>query len=205
MPSQTNEAMRPAARALDRRRHQRVGLAVLGRYMLATRQEYPCQSVDVSPGGLSLMTPVRGLIGERIVVYLEHIGRIEGQIVRHTEHGLALSITATLRKRDKLASQLTWLANRQSLGLPEDRRHERITPRHLAVQVKLANNREVTGRLVDVSLSGAAVTLGQPPEIGAAITLGRTPGRVVRRFEGGVAVEFLLPLSPDRFDENIIL
>ena len=104
----------------------------------------------------------------------------KGQIVRHTEHGLALSITATLRKRDKLASQLTWLANRQSLGLPEDRRHERISPRHLAVPVKLANNREVAGRLMDISLSGAAVTLAQPPEIGAAITLGRTPGRVVR-------------------------
>lgn len=205
MPSQTSAALRTAARSLDRRRHRRVDLAILGRYMLATRQEYPCQSVDISPGGLSLITPVRGLIGERIVIYLEHLGRIEGQIVRHTEHGLALSITATIRKRDKLASQLTWLANRQSLGLPEDRRHERISPRHLAVAVKLANNREVAGRLIDISLSGAALTLAQRPEIGASITLGRTPGRVVRHFEGGVGVEFLLPLSPDRFDETIVL
>jgi hypothetical protein len=173
--------------------------------MLASRQEYPCQSVDISPGGLSLVTPVRGLIGERIVVYLETIGRIEGQIVRHTEHGLALSMTATIRKRDKLASQLTWLCNRQSLGLPEDRRHERIAPRHAAVAVKLANGKEVAGRLIDISLSGAALTLGHRPEIGAAITLGRTPGKVVRHFDGGIAVEFLLPLSPDRFDENLVL
>ena len=27
----------------------------------------------------------------------------------------------------------------------------------------------------------------------------------VRQFKGGVAVEFRLPLSPDRFDENLVL
>jgi PilZ domain len=204
MPSQSGAAHRSAARAVDRRRHQRVPLAVLGRYMLSTRQEYPCQTVDMSPGGLSLVTPVRGLIGERIVVYLEHLGRIEGQIVRHTELGVALAIGATIRKRDKLASQLTWLANRQALGLPEDRRHERIVPRHTAVRVAVAG-RELTGRLVDVSLSGAALTLAEQPAIGAAVTVGRTPARVVRHFESGIAVEFALPLSPERFDEAVIL
>jgi hypothetical protein len=159
----------------------------------------------MSPGGLSLVAPVRGLIGERIVVYLEHIGRIEGQIVRHTDLGLALSISATIRKRDKLASQLTWLANRQSLGLPEDRRHERIVPRHTAILLKVGERPEITARLIDVSLSGAALTCPERPEVGAAVTVGRTPARVVRAFEGGVAVEFLLPLSPDRFGEGVIL
>ena len=205
MQMQTGAVLRPASRALDRRRHRRVPLALLGRYMLASRHEYPCQSVDMSPGGLALVAPVQGLIGERIVVYLESIGRLEGQIVRHTEHGLALAITATVRKRDKLASQLTWLANRRSLGLPEDRRHERIAPRHTAVKVLVDQTHEFTGRLVDVSLSGAALTTELRPEIGASVMVGRTPARVVRLFEGGIAVEVLLPLSPDRFDENIVL
>jgi hypothetical protein len=182
-----------------------VPVAILGRYMLASRQEFPCQSLDVSPGGLSLVAPVRGIVGERIVVYLEHLGRIEGQIVRHTELGLALSIGATLRKREKLAAQLTWLANRQSLGLPEDRRHERIVPRNAAVLLKAQGRAEMAGRLIDVSLSGAALTVVHRPPIGAVVTLGRTAARVVRHFEGGVAVEFLLPLSPDRFDEGVIL
>ena len=195
----------PAARALDRRRHRRAVVAIVGRYMLASRQEYACQSVDMSPGGLSLVAPVRGLIGERIVVYLEHIGRIEGQIVRHTELGLALSIGATLRKREKLAAQLTWLANRQSLGLPEDRRHERIVPRNSAVILKAARAPDTTARLIDVSLSGAAVSAVKRPPLGALVTLGSTTARVVRHFEGGLAVEFLLPLSPDRFDEGVIL
>lgn len=180
-------------------------VALLGRYMLASRQEFPCQTVDMSPGGIALVVPVRGLVGERIVIYLEHVGRVEGQIVRHTELGLALSITATIRKRDKLASQLTWLANRQSLGLPEDRRHERIVPRHTAVRVTSETRAEVTARLIDISLSGAALTCAEQPAIGSSLTIGRTPGRVVRHFEGGIGVEFLLPLSPDRFDEGIVL
>ena len=41
-----------------------------------------------------------------------------------------MTISATPRKRDKLAAQLTWLANRHILGLPEDRRHGRIAPRN---------------------------------------------------------------------------
>jgi hypothetical protein len=73
------------------------------------------------------------------------------------------------------------------------------------VRVVVAQRHEVTARLIDVSLSGAALTLELRPEIGSSLTIGRTPARVVRHFEGGIAVEFLLPLSPDRFDENIVL
>jgi len=205
MHVQTGVATAAQVPLTDRRRHRRVPLVLLGRYMLSSRQEYPCQSVDMSPGGLALVAPVKGLVGERIVIYLEQIGRLEGQIVRHTDSGVALSFTATPRKRDKLASQLTWLANRQALGLPEDRRHERITPRRLLVQIKGEDGRETQARLIDVSMSGAAISIDLRPPIGSLITVGRTAARVVRQFSGGIAVEFVLPISPDRFDENVIL
>lgn len=173
--------------------------------MLANRQEYPCQTINMSPGGILLTAPVQGKVGERVIMYLEHVGRVEGQIARHTEQGFAVSLAATSRKREKLASQLTWLANRHALGLPEDRRHERITPRNAIAIAKIDGGRETTVRLIDVSLSGAAFSIDTPPPIGTPITLGKTPGKVVRHFQGGVAVEFLLTLSPDRFDESIVL
>lgn len=173
--------------------------------MLADRKEYPCQTQDISPGGVLLIAPVRGQIGERVVVYLEHLGRIEGEIKRHVPQGFAMCISAAARKRDKLASQLTWLANRQALGLPEDRRHERITPRALTAVLKLESGREMAARIIDVSLSGVALAVEIRPPIGASVTVGSTNGKVVRHFQGGVAVEFRLALSPDRFDETIIL
>jgi hypothetical protein len=193
------------ARNRERRRFQRVPVSLLGRYMLANRQEYPCQTVDMSPGGASLMAPVRGAVGERVIVYLEQVGRIEGEITRHLPEGFALNIQAGALKRDKIASQLTWLANRQALGLPEDRRHERVTPINAGVTMRFESGREVMARLIDVSMSGAAVSTESKPSIGAAVVLGSTPAKVVRHFKGGIGVEFRLPLSPDRFSEQIVL
>jgi PilZ domain len=195
----------PLLRSAERRRHQRVPVALLGRYMLPNRQEYPCQTVDMSPGGALFTAPVKGPVGDRVIVYLEHIGRIEGEIVRHVPDGFAMAIAATVRKRDKLAAQLTWFANREALGLPEDRGHERIVPRQLTAIMRLPSGRELAVRLIDVSRSGAAVSMEKPLDVGTSLTLGRTAGKVVRHLEGGVAVEFNLPISPDRFDENIKL
>src|ERR1700694_1588031 len=113
----------------ERRRFQRVRVNLLGRYMLADRREFPCQVMDMSPGGMALIAPVSGKAGERVVAYIDPLGRLEGTIVRVYPNGFAMSIAATQRKRDKLAAQLTWLANRHILNLPEDPRHHRITPR----------------------------------------------------------------------------
>jgi hypothetical protein len=189
----------------EQRRHQRVEVAVLGRYMLSDRREYPCQTVNMSPGGVRLTCAVLGEVGERVVLYLEFIGRIEGTVARHTTGGFAVRLGATLRKRDKLASQLTWLANRDILGLPEGRSSERIVPEKPGVMLKLENGREVPARLIDISLSGAAISSPAKPAMGSIVTVGSTPGRLVRTFEGGFGVQFLLPLSPDRFHAGMTL
>lgn len=198
-------ALNLRTRALERRRHQRVRVVLLGRFMLENLQEYPCQSMNISPGGIALLAPVQGRIGERVVIYLEHLGRLEGMIVRHFDLGFAVSMSATRRKQDKLADQLTWLANRHELGLPEDRRHERITPRNASTVVRLMNGKTAAARIIDISMSGAAINVGIPIAIGASVTLGSTPGRVVRHFGSGIGIEFLRPLTEDVFDEEIIL
>ncbi|MGC5781534.1 PilZ domain-containing protein [Methylobacterium sp. NFXW15] len=204
-PLQTLRIRGVGNEASDMRQHQRVKVAVLGRYMLSDRREYPCQTVDMSPGGVRLTCAVQGEIGERVVLYLEFIGRIEGVVARHTKGGFAVRLSATPRKRDKLASQLTWLANHEILGLPEGRSHERVVPDKPGVVLKLENGREITARLIDISLSGAAIASNAAPAMGSIVTVGSTPGRLVRVFEGGFGVQFLLPLSPDRFHAGMTL
>jgi hypothetical protein len=115
----------------DRRRHQRVKVNLLGRYMLADRREFPCQVVNMSPGGMALFAPVGGAPGEHIIAYVDHLGRLEGHVARIFPNGFAMTFWATARKRDKLATQLTCLANRNILGLPEDRRNGRVVPQWL--------------------------------------------------------------------------
>lgn len=196
---------KPSAKPAERRRHQRVKVVLLGRYMLADRREFPCQTIDMSPGGVALFAPVRGAMNERVVVYIDQLGRIEGVIARHIENGFALAMSLPLTKRDKIAEKLTWLANRHALGMPEDRRHERIIPSHPRSTLKLPDGREHLVKLIDVSLSGAAVTCDVRPPIGTPVMLGQTPGQVVRVFATGVAVEFNRQLPAAAFDASITL
>jgi hypothetical protein len=161
----------------ERRRFQRVRVNLLGRYMLADRREFPCQVTNMSPGGMAVTAPVSGQPGERVIAYVDHVGRLEGVIARQLNNGFAMTISATPRKRDKLAAQLTWLANRHILGLPEDRRHGRVTPRNPAGRLILPNGVNVACRVIDISQSGAAIATDQRPDLGAPVTIGKTPGR----------------------------
>ena len=191
-----------AAKPLERRRHQRVRVSLLGRYMLADRREFPCQTIDMSPGGLAVHAPVKGAVGERVVIYLDQIGRVEGSITRLLETGFAIAMTVPALKREKLADQLTWLANRHALGMKEDRRHERIEPVHKRTTLHLADGRELLFKLLDISLSGASMQVDYRAPIGTPVTIGETPAKIVRVFEGGVAVEFIRAFDPAVFNER---
>jgi len=111
-------------------------------------------------------------------------------IVRVTETGFSMTIEASLRKRDKLADQLTWLANRQILGLPEDRRHERVIPRNPFTTITTPLGEKVPVRVLDISLSGAAIGGAEDLKPGDIVQISRTMARVVRVLERGVAIEF---------------
>ncbi|MCV6574702.1 MAG: PilZ domain-containing protein [Cohaesibacter sp.] len=190
-------------RVTERRNHQRVQVNLLGRFMLENKKEYPCQVINMSPGGLAMIAPVRGEIGERIIAYIDHIGRIEGKIVRKIEGGFAVAVDATLRKRDKLASQLTWLANRHILNLPEDRRHERRTPKNPITKLVMDDGSEHMCRVLDLSLSGAALKTKVRPAIGKRITIGKIQAQVVRHLEDGLAIEFAAVQHDENIDHNL--
>ena len=104
-----------------------------------------------------MLAPGIGNVGDRVIAYLDHIGRVEGKITRIIDNGFAMTVSATARKRDKLAAQLTWLANRDILNLPEDRRHDRIVPRNPIARAHAGRRQRMTCRIIDLSLSGAAI------------------------------------------------
>jgi hypothetical protein len=196
----TNSAAQPQ----ERRDYQRVTVSIPGRYMLEDKREFPCRTIDFSVNGVSLAAPERGKIGERVVVYLDYIGRIEGSIVRHTLFGFALALMLPGNKREKIADQLTWLVNREALG-KADRRHDRLVPnlRHCILQ--FADGKEHLVKLIDISVSGAGIVTDLKIPIGTNVLLGATHGHVIRHFENGVAVEFDTPIPIERFDEDLRL
>jgi PilZ domain len=181
----------------DRRRHRRVPVHLHGRFMREDKQEYPCQVINMSAGGMALHAPVVCNIGERIVAYLDNLGRVEGAVVRSFEGGFAVQIIASLYKRERIANLLTWLINQQSLGLTEERKHERVVPRISASKLIMPNGEVHDVRVIDVSLSGASIATKVKPPVNSEVVLGRMRGRVVRHHDQGVAIQFAELQDPD--------
>jgi hypothetical protein len=185
---------------VERRNFQRVRVNIFGRFMLEDRSEHVCQVVDMSPGDALLRTTRIGQPGERVIAYLDHIGRVEGVVTRTLEDGFAITLVATERKKDKIAGQLTWLANKHELDLPEDRRHERIAPNNPSSVLQMMDGRQYPCRIIDLSLSGAAVEIEVKPALGVQVILGNMRGQVVRHFQDGLAIEFAVVLPPESLD-----
>lgn len=181
----------------DRRKYRRVPIHILGRFMREDEQEYTCQVINMSAGGMALVAPVECREGERIVAYLDNFGRVEGIVARSFEGGFGVRIIASCTRREKIANRLTWLINRESLGLTEERGHERIVPHHPVSKLIFPNGEVRECRVIDVSESGASIAIDVKPQIGSVVLLARIRGQVVRHHEKGVGIKFASLQDPD--------
>jgi hypothetical protein len=190
-PSVHASKARDAARHADRRRHKRVNVTLLGRFMRFNKQEYPCKLVDISVGGAAIMSPVTVDDDERIVAYFDYLGGIEGKVARSFEGGFAIRLAVTAHKREKLAAQLTWLVNRSGRLVADDRLHSRSLPDNEQSTLQLDEGIVVPCRVIDISISGASLDTQARPEIGREVLLGKLRARVTRHDAGGIGVQFL--------------
>ena len=174
----------------ENREFKRVDVTLPGRFMRQNRTEYVCTISAMSPGDATFRSQIICAPGEKIIAYMDHVGRIEGTVSRVDNGGFGVVFSASERKREKLASQLTWLINRTELGLAEDRRHERLAPRRNQTVLEMSNGHHYPCSILDMSFSGMAVGLDHRPEMGSRVIIGSIRGQVVRHFEEGVAIEF---------------
>ncbi len=178
------------AEAADRRRHRRVQWAVRVRGLTGEGEEFTCTTVDVCAGGLRINLARPLSEGENLVLYIDDIGRVEGIVARVlNEIGYAVEFRVPARKRDKIADQLTWLINKDRLGLSDEREAERrpgggqVIASYGGVSIACA--------VADVSIFGVALrTAGARPMIGDRVQVGERAGTCVRYVEGGFAVDF---------------
>ncbi len=174
----------------DRRRHPRYALDIPGRFMRADKLDYPCRLRDISVLGAAMTTPAILAVGETIIAYLVHLGGLEGTVVRRFEGGFAMSITATQRKRDKLAAQFLRLSNKSVIPEAEEREFPRVPVNEICLLV-LPDGAAVECPLLDMSRSGASIATHLRPPVGTLLALGKRRAAVVRHHDEGIAVEFL--------------
>ena len=188
----------PASRAVaDRRLHPRVPTTLLGRFMRANTQEYPCKMIDISDGGAALMAPVEPDPGEKIIAYFDQVGGLEGTVARTFPGGFAIRLTVTAHKREKLAATLMFMLNKHELPGLEGRRHERMAAVSKNLPLTLTEGLTITCDVLDVSLSGASVVTPARPALGTAVKLGNLNARVIRHHDNGIAVEFIDVQNPN--------
>lgn len=181
----------------DGRRYPRFPLSLLGRFMRESKQEYPCKLKNISVEGAAIYSPVNVEAGEKVIAYFDHLGGLEGKVVRLFEGGFAIHINATRHKKEKLAAQITWLVNRNELRGIEERRHERVKVGDKFLNLKLDEGIAIECRVLDVSLSGAAVETNARPPVGARVLLGNLRCRVIRHLENGIGLQFLDIQEPE--------
>jgi hypothetical protein len=176
--------------ASNKRRYPRYELSLSGRFMRADKLDYPCQLIDISVESAAITTPIQLRVGEKLIVYLQHLGGLEGTVVRLFPASFAMMISGTQRKRDKLALQIPRLATHSELPESEERQYPRMTQDETAV-LGLQDGTATPCQLHDLSLSGAALVTPARPPLGSEVTVDKRRAVVVRHHERGIAVKFV--------------
>lgn len=172
----------------ERRRHRRVGIALKARVLKEDGEEEPCLIVNISAGGALMKAVNPPQAGEKVVVYIDNVGRYEGRVIRSAKHHFAVDYRSRKAKTKRAADSLTY-----ALNTPHMRLDRRINPRIRSDEptvLTLENGETISCEILDISLTGASVAVEPRPPLGAQVSVGRMAGKVVRVHEKGVGVVF---------------
>lgn len=178
-------------------------VSLVGRFMTPDHTEYPCQIVAMSARAMEVICAHDGAVGMSVICYVTHVGRVEGTITEQFIGGFEVEIVCSERKREKIATKLGWVVAHAKGGTVDDRVHERVTPRNTLSQITTTDGRTYPCRILDISLSGAAIELDVRPALGTRMVLGGLEGVVVRQFDEGIALEFLKVQPEDALEQLV--
>jgi hypothetical protein len=191
---------------------QAVNIAIDGRYTLANwfdsngkPRTFACRTSRVSPFRMMVAVPVVGKVGDRIKSHFGDFGKLEGHISDTARGSFLLELAMTPAMREKFASKLTWLDNRQkNPGMRDGRQHARMIPSTAHSTLTFADGSTRGCFVIDMSVSGVAVSADLQPHIGMPLAVGACVGRVVRLLPQGFAVKFVEQQSRNHLERLVM-
>ena len=182
-----------------------------GRYSLSNRYDslgkrrvFLCRAISLSPSVILLAAPTKGDIGERVMVLLHHLGRVQGMVSHNFDQGFAMKIATTKEGRRILAARIAWLEAHKNKKTTDHRTVDRFMPTNTRSKLILANGRVEDCFVLDLSVTGASVSADTIPIVGTSVAVGNVVGHVVRQFVGGFAVQFLERQSRDGVEAMVV-
>jgi hypothetical protein len=157
---------------------------------------FACRTTRVSPFRMILDVPVVGKVGDRLTSYFREFGKFDGEITDTIASSFLVELEMTRAMRVRLADKLEWLEKKQKDANVRDLRGDaRFIPNAPHTLLTLADGTLMSCFIIDVSLSGVAVSAEIQPSIGTPLAVGAYVGRVVRVLEEGFAVKFVEPAA----------
>jgi hypothetical protein len=193
-------------------RQQAVNITLGGQYTLekwfdpqGKPRTFACRTTRISPDRMLLAVPVVGRIGDRIAPVFGDFGKLEGVISDTTGGGFLLELAMDASMREKFASKLSWLEKKQkNPGIADVRKQARIIPASPHSTLTLADGSTHSCFVIDMSVSGAAVSAEVQPPIGMPLAVGACIGRVVRLLRNGFAVQFVEPQNRNDLERRVV-
>ncbi len=164
---------------------------LFGRFMRTNHSEHPCRVRNATTDHAEIISAAPVREGERIVAYIDDIGRVEGHVSGLLPDGFVMTFQLTQVGRERIFKRLQWLRDKAAGRAVNQRRHERYKPKDAHSRLVLPDGRAYPCEVLDISLSGASIKTPVLPQIGTHVMLGKMHGRVVRHHEQGIAVEFV--------------
>lgn len=172
----------------DRRKHLRVNTPLKARFLNSAGAEQACLVINISAGGALLKAKYPPNSGEKVVVYVDRLGRFEGKVIRAGGNTFAVNYERKREKNAKTADSLIQVMNQGKRS--HDRRTNPRVMHDAPAKVFFEDGRAHDCAILDISLTGASIEISPRPPLGTRLILGRMNAKVVRRHEKGVGVVF---------------
>ncbi len=184
---------------------------VLGSYVLASRaqtdtvQVFACRARSISAYEAVINAPIASEPGDAFTATFQGLGIVRGHITRLLEGGFAAAFDCTDDEREALGVRIDWLKKRTLKTVKERREHKRVLPRETRSKLLLGSGTVVDCFIIDMSQSGVAISAEVRPPVGTLAGVGAVPGKVVRHFEAGFALQFIEVQSMDQLEALLTL
>lgn len=176
------------AKFTERRRSRRTRLNLRGRYMLADGGEHPCETIDVSVTGLAISAYVVADLKERVVAYIDELGRLEGIVARRGSDWFAIDVKIPQSRIDRLAQKIAALSG--DAGASTSRAPE-LQMRSAELRTEFGQSFAV--RLCNATRFSARVQANFELLPGTRVTVDQRPAVVAHDTADGFILDFTIP------------